>query len=74
MVSVATFAAFWALHDFVLPQIGDMNVLMSSIHTQAEAFGDWKVVAAIAWTGERIIIAAIISAIVIIIVISMCTF
>ena len=51
MMSVATFALMWSLHDFVLPQIGDPAALAQSISTQLAAFSDWKVAAAIAWTG-----------------------
>lgn len=51
MMSVATFALMWSLHDFVLPQIGDPTALAHSISLQMAAFSDWKVAAAIAWTG-----------------------
>ena len=54
MVSVATFALIWSIHDFILPQIGNPLALLDSIHTQTIAFSDWKVVAAIAWTGNMI--------------------
>ena len=54
MCSVALFALMWSLHDFVLPQVGDMAGLLGSINTQIAAFSDWRVVAAIAWTGKDI--------------------
>lgn len=51
MMSVALFAFMWSLHDFVLPQIGDPAALAQSFIVQLGAFSDWKVAAAIAWTG-----------------------
>ena len=51
MASVATFAMVWSIHDFVLPHIGNPNALIEAIQVQAAAFSDWKVIAAIAWTG-----------------------
>ena len=52
MVSVALFALFWSIHDFVLPQIGDPAQLALAVQHQLEAFHDWRLIAAVAWTGE----------------------
>ena len=53
MASVATFAMVWSIHDFVLPNIGNPNGLIEAIQIQAAALSDWKVAAAIAWTGQN---------------------
>lgn len=55
MISVALGSLAWTLHDFVLPHLGssltDTVQLWSSVQVQLAGFHDWKVIAAIAWTG-----------------------
>ena len=51
MISVAAFSYMWSLHDFVLPHMSDPGGLMQAIGVQVAACGDWKVFAAVAWTG-----------------------
>jgi drug/metabolite transporter (DMT)-like permease len=51
MISVALFAFMWSLHDFILPSIAEPAGLMHAFQMQMTAFNDWKVIAAIAWTG-----------------------
>ena len=55
MISVALGSLAWTLHDFILPHLGlthtDTAQLWSSVQEQMVGFHDWKVVAAVVWTG-----------------------
>jgi drug/metabolite transporter (DMT)-like permease len=55
MISVALGSLAWTLHDFILPHLGathtDTAQLWSSVQEQLAGMRDWKVIAAIAWTG-----------------------
>lgn len=51
MLSVAAFSCVWASHDFLAPLIGHQDAFQAAVATQLGAFSDWRVLAAILWTG-----------------------
>ena len=52
-IKVAVFSIIWTSHDFILPlySSGGVDSVMGAIHSQLEAAKDWKVLAALMWTG-----------------------
>lgn len=51
MLAVATFAMVWSAAEFVLPGLQQGSSILEVLGTQGAAFADWRVGAAILWTG-----------------------
>jgi drug/metabolite transporter (DMT)-like permease len=55
LLMVATCAVIWSLNDFIAPLMSseghNMESVMSAVAEQAHAFSDWRVGAAVLWTG-----------------------
>lgn len=51
MLMIASFALVWSAHDFLGPHMGSSSAVMAAVQSQAHAFSDWHVGAAVVWTG-----------------------